>query len=409
MTGPVSPTTSPPPRPPLALLIAMVMVGPVSIDIFLPSLPDMTRVFATDVSHVQLTMSIFIGGFALSQLILGPLSDRYGRRPVLLTGIILYLIASLASLAARSIETLILARLVQSFGACAGPVLSRAIVRDAYPRDQAARTLAMMASVFTIAPAVAPIFGGWLHTLFDWRANFVVMAVFGVVLFLGVWRWLAETNLHPDRHALKLSRMLGTYALLMGRRSFLGYTLTVSFVFAGMFCFVSIGSFVLIDVLGVRPEHFGFCFALVIIGLLSGNVITARLGHRFGMARMIGAGVVIGVLSGTILGGLALAHIQTIAAILAPMTGVFLAAGLVLPNATAAAIAPHGRIAGSASALLGFIQMAVAAGAGWMVGRLHDGTTLPMALTIALMLFIGAASFALLSDRKGGKRPESIG
>lgn len=390
-----------PSRPPLALLIAMVTVGPVSIDIFLPSLPDMTRVFATDVSHVQMTMSIFIGGFALSQLVLGPLSDRYGRRPVLLAGIALYLAASLLCLMARSIETLILARLLQSFGACSGPVLSRAIVRDAYPKDQVARTMAMMASVFTIAPAVAPIFGGWLHTLFDWRANFVVMVIFGAGLFLSVWKWLRETNLHPDQHALKLGRMLATYLLLLRHRSFLGYTLTVSFVFAGMFCFVSMGSFVLIGVLGVRPEYFGFCFAVTVAGLLTGNVITARGGHRFGTLRMVRAGVVIASLAAMVLGGLALAHVQTIAAILLPMIGIYLAAGLILPNGTAAAITPHGRVAGSASALLGFIQMAVASAAGWLVGRLHDGTTLPMSVTTAVMLFIGLASFMLLANRTG--------
>lgn len=400
MTPPPPPS---PPRPPLALLIAMVTFGPVSIDIFLPSLPDMTRVFATDVSHVQMTMSVFIGGFALSQLVLGPLSDRFGRRPVLLAGIALYLAASLASLAAHSIDTLILARLVQSFGACSGPVLSRAIVRDAFPKEQAARTMALMASVFTIAPAVAPIFGGWLHTLFDWHANFVVMAIFGACLFLGTWKWLDETNLHPDLHALRLDRMIATYGLLLVQRSFLGHTLAISFIFAGMFCFVSVGSFVLIDVLGVRPDYFGFCFALVISGLLAGNVATARLGHRFGMTRMIGAGAIVAVLAGTALGGLALFHVETIAAVLVPMIGVFLAAGLVLPNGMAAAIAPHGRVAGSASALLGFIQMGIAATAGWMVGRMHDGTTLPMGVTIALMLCIGAASFGLLAGRTGKK------
>ncbi len=332
----------------------MVIVGPVSIDIFLPSLPDMTRVFATDVSHVQMTMSVFIGGFALAQLILGPLSDRFGRRPIMLWGVAIYLAASLASLAATSIETMILARLAQSFGACAGPILSRAIVRDAFPKEDAARTLALMASVFTIAPVLAPIFGGWLHVLFDWHANFVVMAVYGLSLFVGVWKWLVETNQHLDRHALKIGRMAGNYVLLLGHRTFLGLALTISFVFAGMFCFVSVGSFVLIDVLGVMPQHFGYCFAVVISGLLAGNLITARLGHRFTSAQMIGAGVIVGCLAATVLAGLGLAHVQTVAAVIVPMIGAFLATGLVLPNATAAAIAPHGRIAGSASALLGF-------------------------------------------------------
>jgi DHA1 family bicyclomycin/chloramphenicol resistance-like MFS transporter len=172
--------------------------------------------------------------------------------------------------------------------------------------------------------------------------------------------------------------------------------LTGSFVFAGMFCFISVGSFVLIDVLGVRPEHFGFCFAVVVGGLLAGNLATARLSHRFGLQRMVGAGVLIALLSGICLAALSLAHVNTVAAVLVPMIGVFLSSGLVFPNGTAAAIAPHGRIAGSASALLGFIQMAVASGAGWLVGRLHDGTTQPMCAMIALMLLIGATTFALL-------------
>jgi DHA1 family bicyclomycin/chloramphenicol resistance-like MFS transporter len=396
--------TNPPRRPPLALLIAMVTFGPVSIDIFLPSLPDMTRVFATDVSHVQMTLSVFIAGFALAQLVLGPLSDRYGRRPILLAGIALYLLASLAALAAKSIETLILARLIQSFGACSGPVLSRAIVRDVYPKDEAARTLALMASVFSIAPAVAPILGGGLHVLFDWHANFVVMVIFGITLFIGVWTKLCETNQHLDRHALNLGRMLNTYALLLGHRSFLGYALTGSFVFAGMFCFISVGSFVLIDVLGVRPEHFGFCFAIVVGGLLVGNLATARLSHRFGLQRMVGAGVIIAILSGASLAALSLAHVHTVAAVLIPMIGVFLSSGLVFPNGTAAALAPHGRVAGSASALLGFLQMAVASSAGWLVGRLHDGTTLPMCAMIAAMLAIGALAYVLLVIR-----PRAVG
>jgi DHA1 family bicyclomycin/chloramphenicol resistance-like MFS transporter len=383
-----------PARPPLSLLIAMAAIGPISIDIFLPSLPDMTRVFATDVSHVQMTMSIFIGGFAIAQLVLGPLSDRYGRRKVMLAGIALYFFASLAALTAGSIEALILARLVQSFGACVGPVLSRAIVRDAFPKDKAAQTLALMAAVFTIAPALAPIFGGWLHTLFDWRANFVVMVIFGAALFVGVWVKLAETNQNLDRHALKVGRMLNTYALLLTHRSFLGHTLLVSFFFSAMFSFISVGSFVLIDVLGVRADHFGFCFATVVCGMLAGNLITAKLGHRFSGNKIIIAGTFVALLAGTALVSLSLAHVATVAAVIVPMIGVFLATGLALPNGIAAAIAPHGRIAGSASALLGFIQMALAAGAGWLVGRLHDGTTLPMCAMIAAVLFAGVVAFA---------------
>jgi DHA1 family bicyclomycin/chloramphenicol resistance-like MFS transporter len=381
----------------------MVTFGPVSIDIFLPSLPDMTRVFATDVSHVQTTLSIFVAGFALAQLVLGPLSDRFGRRPVLLAGTGLYCAASILCLFARSIETLILARLLQAFGACAGPVLSRAIVRDVFPPDRAARTLAVMASIMAIAPALAPVVGGLLHSWFDWRANFVVMTLFGLALWIGVRQLLAETNQRPDRKALRLGRMLSAYGMLATHRGFLRYTLALSLLFAAMFSFISGGAFVLISVLGVKPEHFGIFFAMVVGGLLAGNLATARLSHRLSADRLIGAGLVIATASAVPLVGLALAHVQTIAAVVAPMVGIFLAAGLILPNGTAAAIAPHGRIAGSASALLGFIQMGVAATAGWAVGRLDNGTTLPMAATVGAMAGMAALAFLLVQPRKGVK------
>lgn len=388
------------PRPSILLLIALVTVGPVSTDIFLPSLPDMTRVFGTDVSHVQLTLSVFIAGFALAQLVYGPLSDRFGRRPVLMGGLVLYLAASVLCLLAGSIHALIAARLLQSLGACAGPVLGRAIVRDVYPRDEAARTLATMASAMTLAPAAAPLLGGTLHTTFGWKANFVVMVLFGAALLPTVWWRLAETNLHRDRHALRLHRMLGNYASLLGNASYLGQTLTLSFVFAAMFSFISGVSFVIIDVLGVEPQHFGFCFAVVIAGYLCGNLTTVRLTQRFGLERMIRAGVIIALAGGAVLAALALAHQQTIPAVIGPMAIIFLAAGLVLPNGTAAAIGPHGRIAGSASALLGFIQMALASFSGWLVGRLHNGTTLPMSLMIAAALILAAATYATLVGRR---------
>ena len=382
------------------LLTVLVAFGPVSTDLYLPSLPDMTRFFGTDVSHVQLTLSIFIIGFAVAQLAYGPLSDRFGRRPVLLGGIVIYLLASLVCLAATTIEALIFGRLLQALGACSGAVLGRAIVRDVYPREQAARTLAKMASVMALAPAFAPMLGGALHRAFGWRANFVVLVLFGVGLLVASWALLDETNHHPDPYALHVRRMIGNYAALLGNRAYLGYTLTLSFIFCAMFSFISGVSFVVIDVLGVRPEYFGFCFAAVIAGYISGSVLTVRLAHRWGNERMIRLGVGLGLASGLVLVGLAAAGVQTIAAVIAPMAVTFLAAGLVLPNATAAAIGPHARIAGSAAALLGFIQMGTASSAGWLVGRLHDGTTLPMAGVIAGVTILAAATYGALVIRR---------
>ena len=383
-----------PNRPNILLLVALTAFGPVSTDLYLPSLPDMTRVFATDVSRVQLTLSAFIAGFAVAQLILGPLSDRYGRRPVLLAGIGFYLAASVFCLFAPSIGMLILGRFLQALGGCAGPVLARAIVRDSYPRHEAARVLSTMASIMALAPAIGPFIGGALQAGFGWRANFVVFVLFVAGLLAAAWRLLEETNRHPDRRASHPLLMLENYAALLANRRFLGYTLTLSLAFAWMFSFISGSSFVLIGSLGVKPQYFGFCFIAVVAGYMSGSFTAARLSARIGIERMIGFGVLLGICGGAVLAGLAWAGVATVPAVVAPVSVMFFAAGLTLPNSTAAALAPHASIAGSASALLGFVQMAAGALAGWLVGRLHDGTTLPMAGVIA-----GAALGAFLAHQ----------
>lgn len=392
---------SPPVPPPLLLLVALVACGPMSTDLYLPSLPSLTRVFATDVSQVQLTLSVFIAGFAVAQLILGPLSDRYGRRPVLLAGFVLFFLASLACMLAQSIDQLIAGRFLQALGGCAGPVIGRAIVRDVYPREQAARVLSTMASTMALAPAVAPFLGGALEAAFGWRGNFAVLVLFSLTLLMIAWRLLAETNRHRDRLALSPLRMAEVYGFLLRDRSFRGATATLSFAFAAMFSFISGSSFVVIDVLGVAPQNFGFCFVFVVGGYALGSFAAARLTHRLGMARIVGLGAWIGLAAGAAMAALAVAGLQTVAAVIGPVTLLFFSTGLVLSNCTAAALAPHPGVAGSASALLGFIQMAAGASAGWLVGRLHNGTTLPMAAVMAVMM-----AGAVLC-RRGLSRPAS--
>lgn len=379
------------PPPPLGLLIALAAFGPMSIDLYLPSLPRMMQVFGTDVSHVQLTLSVYLAGFALAQLVYGPLSDRYGRRPLLLAGIVIYGLASVLCFCAVSVQMLILARFLQALGACAGPVLARAIVRDSFARDQAARVMASMASVMALAPAVAPMVGGHLLVLFGWRANFALLIGFSLVMLLLIGLALRETNLHPNPHALHLSTLVRNYFSLLGNRSFMGYCLTISFTFSAMFAFISGASFVIIGLLRVAPEHFGYCFLGVVAGFMAGSIIAARLGHRLGLEGMVAAGALIGLAAGLALLGLVLAGRVSVVSVVLPMAGIFLAAGIVLPNCTALAIAPHARIAGSASALLGFIQMSVASLMGGLVGRLDNGTALPMAAMVA-----GCAALAAL-------------
>lgn len=376
--------------PVAVLLTALVAFGPVSTDVYLPSLPDMTRAFGTTVSQVQLTLSVFIAGFACGMLVYGPLSDRFGRRPVLLAGVTLYFLASIACLMAPSIEALIAARFVQAVGACSGPVLGRAVVRDVYSREEGARMLSYMASAMALAPAVGPILGGWLHATFGWQANFAALALFGLSILAAAWMLLEETNKRPDPRALKPGRLFRNYLSLFGSRVFMGYTLTVGLAFGGLFSFISGSSFVVIDVLGVPPRYFGFVFAAVVVGYMSGAFSAARLTRRLGLDRVLLIGTALATVSGGAGAALGVAGVQAVAAVVAPTALFFFACALIIPNGTAGAMGPFPSKAGAVSALLGFLQMALGATAGWLVGLLHDGTTLPMTLTIGIM---GTASF----------------
>ncbi|CAA7619224.1 Permease of the major facilitator superfamily [Candidatus Terasakiella magnetica] len=371
------------------LLTLLVAFGPVSTDLYLASLPDLGRDLKTDSAMVQLTLSIFVVGFAVMQLVYGPLSDRFGRRSVILGGTTVYVAASVFCVFAGSIEALIVGRFFQAVGGCCGPVVARAVVRDIYPREQAARVLSYMASAMALAPLVAPTIGGWFHTWFGWRSNFVLLALFGVALLVLVWRMLGETNNHPDAEALSLGRMVENYRHLLGHRLFLGYTLTMTAAFGGLFSFISGSSFVLIDVLGMPPRYFGLAFSFASLGYVIGGFAGARLSHRFGVERMVRFGVVGCTLAGIVLAGLVWSDLvkpglDGVAMIMVPIMLFFVSCALVLPNSTAAAIAPFPRMAGAASAVMGFIQMSGGGVAGWLVGRLYDGTARPMVTVIAV-------------------------
>ena len=229
----------------MLFLAGVAAVGPLSTDMYLPSLPDMTRVFGVDVSMIQLTLSVFIAGFAAAQLVYGPLSDRYGRLPMLLGGLGIFFAASLACAFAPDIETLIGLRFIQALGASAGPVLSRAIVRDLRDREGAARMLSYLGAVMGFAPAAGPVIGGILHGAFGWQANFIALAALGGCAWLLVRILLRETLAHSDPHALDSRRLAANYAAILGDREFLGRGLTGAFAFSGLFAFISGSSFVL--------------------------------------------------------------------------------------------------------------------------------------------------------------------
>jgi MFS transporter, DHA1 family, multidrug resistance protein len=385
-----------------AILIGAVALGPVSTDLYLPSLPSIGRDLGADVAATQLTLSVFLIAFALVQIPIGPLSDRFGRRPILLGGLAVYAIASVVCAFAPSIEALIAARAAQAAGACAGVVLGRAIVRDIYGPDRAARMLAYIGGAVALAPMVGPILGGMIQSLLGWRWNFGILTLFAIAtLSLGMGG-LPESNTRRDPCALDPSRMAANFRTLLRHRAFMGFALAVAFSYAGLFAFISGSSFVLIDALSVPAERFGYVFAVVVIGYIAGTQIAARLTLRLGIARMISIGGIVSLAGGSAmvaLAPLAAGSPWAVAAIMLPMACYTMGTGIVMPNAQAGALGPFAHMAGAASALMGFLQMAIAALTGIAFGQLYDGTPPPMAALVALSGCCCLASFVTLARR----------
>lgn len=384
-----------------ALLTALVALGPISTDLYLPSLPGLARHFGVGVDDVQLTLSVFLVGLATAQLVYGPLSDRFGRRPVMLVGLAVYVAASVVCAVSPSIPVLVAARFLQAVGACIGPVLGRAVVRDVHGREGAARVLAYMSAAMALAPAIGPIIGGFLEEAFGWRSNFLALVVYGGVGLLATWHILPETNAQPDPEAARLQRILRGYRGFLGHRVYVGHVLCCAFAYSGIFAFISGSSFVLQQAVGLGPIAYGLCFAGAVIGYMIGTVTAGRLSRRLGIERLIAMGAVTAVAGGLLLAGLAMADaaegpLAGALAIVGPMLVYMIGVGLVLPNAIAGAVGPFPRAAGAASALLGFTQMTVAAVVGILVAALYDGSARPMTGMIAVVALGILLSFLLL-------------
>ena len=264
----------------VVLIVALTSLGPLSTDFYLPALPAIARALHTDSAGAQLTLSVYLLGFGAGQLLVGPLSDRFGRRPVMLWGMLVFLLSTLACVFAESLAVLVGARLLQAFGACAGPVLGRAVVRDLYGPAESARMLSHVSTATALAPLLAPLFGGWLTAAWGWRATFVALTVYALMLMLAVWLLLKETNRHPDAHAMRPARMWANYRTLLADPVYRSALLIGCGAFAALFAFISGSPFVFIERYGIAPRAFlvaplvgaffiDFTNALIITGFLN--------------------------------------------------------------------------------------------------------------------------------------------
>ena len=390
----------------ILILGALSAFGPLAIDFYLPGFPAMALAFGTDEKHVQLTLASYFLGLSLGQLAYGPVADRFGRRVPLLVGVTLFTLASLGCAFAPSLDWLIAARFVQALGGCAGMVLSRAIVSDKCDAVQSARVFSQLMLVMGLAPILAPMLGGVLVNSYGWQMIFLSLTGFSALSLLSIALGLPESM--PASHPRQpLSGALGQYKQLLSDRIFLGHALTGGIAIAGMFSYIAGSPFVFIKLYGVPPEHYGWFFGSNAAGFILVAQVNARLLGKSGPALLLSRAVWIYVLAALALWAVASVHTQSLWPLLVPLFICIASLGCIIPNSSACAMNGQGKRAGSASALLGCLQFSVAAGAAALVGVLHDGTAVPMAMVISLCGVL-TVSISVLTRRLQGKRDERV-
>ena len=380
------------------LLLTLTMsssLGMVASTIYVPSIPAIAAAFETPISRVQLTFVAYLLAFAASMLVLGPLSDRYGRRRTIIYGLLLSALSSIACAASPTIEFLIAARVVQGIGACAGLVVGRAITRELWGREAAAQVIAGRAIAATLMQAFAPVLGGYLQDWVGWRANFAVVAILAVVAMLLVFR-VVPGDRAADSPRLPVRGMLANYQTLMGTPRFLSYALTAAGSHAGFHIFAAGAPAVLIVGLGIRPEDYGYYASLPPLGFLLGSFLSNRLTLRLGINGLITIGSAVLVPAGLSMVMLALLGIPSPYAVIGPMILVCCASGLITPNATAGSLGVNAGIVGTASGFGSFVQMTGAAGATAALSLGPSGSQLMLASIIALAGLLAVISFASL-------------
>lgn len=384
----------------VVVLGALSAFGPLSIDFYLPGLPRLTSDFDASASAGQLTLTACLLGLAFGQLAFGPLSDRFGRRPPLIAGLIVYCGASLACGAAQDVWTLVALRLLQGLGGSSGIVIARSIVRDLRSGVGAARLFSIIMVVVGVVPFLAPIVGGALLHATTWRGLFVILGVVDAVILAGVLGWLPETLPHERRQ--RGGQTAAGFLQLLDDRIFLMYAAVLGLNFAAMFSYIAGSSFVLEDIYGVSPQEYGLIFGINALGIVACSQVNRALVARASPERMLLAGVCAGTTGGVALLVVVLAGGIGLAGILPCLFVCVSSVGLVIPNATALALTDYPHAAGSAAAMLGTAQFVFGGAAAPLVGVAGRETAVPMALMMALF---GACALVALGVANHVRRP----
>ncbi|MSP52456.1 MAG: Bcr/CflA family efflux MFS transporter [Alphaproteobacteria bacterium] len=388
----------------VGVLATLVAFGPISTDLYLPSLPAIAAAFDRPIGSAQLTLSAFLAGIAMAQLFVGALGDQFGRRPTMLVALVLYFGASIGCAHATSIEELIVYRFIQAFGACGPQVLGRAVVRDLHERAEATRMLGYIGAIMGFAPVLSPFIGGYFVVWFGWAANFWFMAGYSAFALIVVLVFVQETMPSRVETALDLRAIFVSFGRVLTHREALSFGVPFCFVYAGMFAFFTGSSYIVINILAVPTEHFARYFGAVILGFPIGAFLAGRLSIRFTVESIFFTGIVLAAVSGTVFAALMAIDVVNGWTVVLPMFGYTIAVGLVNPSGIASVLAPFPDIAGKTSALLGAAQMGLSTVASVAVGLLHDGTAMPTANGVAAVGIAALVSHVLVRSGRPAAR-----
>lgn len=378
----------------VVLLGVLTVFAPLSIDMYLPALPALQIYFKATEGAIQLTLAAFFVGFSLGQTLYGPLTDRFGRKPPLYGGMLVFTLASGACALSTSVQALTAFRLLQSLGACAGSVVSRAMVRDLFPPEETRRVYSALILVMGVSPLAAPLLGAYMLVWFGWKSIFLSVMLVGALATVGLHFRLPESL--PSARPLSFGYIVATYRGLLADRFFLGASLATGFSSAGMFAYIAGSPFVFINLFGVKPERFGWFFAVNAAAVVIGAQINGRVLHCHAPEKLMRIAAFVQAAAGVLLIAATRLSPASLASIALPLFLYLATIGFVFPNAVALALANHGHVAGMASALLGTLQFSMAAIATLVLGAIDSTTAFPMAAMICFCGVMGVAMHLLL-------------
>ena len=387
-----------------ATLVGLVAYAAVATDLYLPALPAIVDEFNVSEAQGQLTLSLFMLGMAVGQLFFGPLSDFYGRLPVVTVGTIFFIATSVACAAAPSMEFMWVTRFIQGLAASSGPVIARAIVSDRYHGPRAAQVMSMLGAAMAVIPLIAPTIGSWILVVFDWRATYLALAVFAIAVLLGL-RQFQESAPAIGQGGVDIGRIFRLFSRCLSTMRFIGYQICGTATYSAILAYLSTVAFFMRDVFELPSQYFGYAFAISVAGFMVGALLCSRLVMRLGTNPTMTIGVVLTLLAAIVQWWAAPGGSANISLLAVSSWGLFFGIGLTSANAAMGAISLFPQSVGAASAVFGFIHATVAAIAGFIAGQLYDGTLVP---TATIMLICAAIGLLGVPLARGSRIPEHL-